>query len=56
MRKVAGAPLIGDHGRAMRGEILTVAEIVVAGQEAHGQAHRLVQRPRRRKVALLGLA
>jgi hypothetical protein len=40
----------------MRGEILAVAEIVVAGQEAHRQADRLVQCPRRRKVALLGLA
>ena len=56
MRDVAGAPLIGDHGLTMRGAILAVAEIVVAGQEAHGQADRVVQRARRREVALLGRA
>ena len=51
MRDVAGAAPGIDRALAVRRRILAVAEIVIAGQEAHGQADRVMQDARRREVA-----
>jgi hypothetical protein len=53
VREVAGAALVVDRLLAARRRVLAVAEVVVAGQEAHRQAKAIVQGARRGEVALL---
>ncbi len=42
-----------DRRFAMTGRVLAIAEIMVAGQEAHRQADPIMQPPRRREIGLV---
>ncbi len=50
---IAVAPRGIDRRFAMTGRVLAIAQIVVAGKEAHRQADRVMQPPRRREIGLV---
>ena len=52
MPEVALAALRIDRALAVRRRVLAVADVVIAGQEAHRQVEPVMQRARRREIAL----